>query len=385
MTQDQTDQKQATETSPDTPQGKAAEPESTGGEPTPSPAREAKAAPAGRNGLVLLALLLALAAAGGTAFLWWQMQAQQAASAAIGGVRADLLKQASEIERLAERLGRLGDAGERAANDLEALREQLDRQMRQADELPPRIGRLERALENVPGVADQARSAWLLAEAEYYLRVANTELMLAGKADVALRALELADEKLRDLGDPGLTQVRARLADEMTALKALPRPDSEGIVLSLGSLARRIGDLPLAQGAPARFGSETDAPGKASLERAWQAIRTSLLSIIRVKRTDETAQPLVTESDERLLIRGLELELQIARLAIMRNQGETFRNALDNVRRRIEQYFDGDASAVQAAIGTIEDIRATELPEDLPDISGSLSLLLKLSDEAARP
>lgn len=377
-------------TAPPTDSAPAAPPvedKETGVTETADAAPAPSAAPASRRGwLGGLALLIALAAAGASGYLWLQQREQAELMDELGRMRVDLDARTRELQRLRGELDILTGSAESQGDGLADLGERLDRQARQLDELPPRLGRLERALENVPGVADRARSAWLLAESEYYLRIANAQLNLAGNVDVALRALELADEKLRDLGDPGLTRVRSQLADEITALKGVPRPDAEGIVLTLGSLARNLEGLPLARQAPGRFGSpEAPDPDRSGLARAWDAIVNALKSVISVKRSDATVTPLRSPAEESMLIRILDMELQIARLSLIRGESALYRQSLESATGRLTRYFDMDAAQVRATLTRLEELTVADLPEALPDISGSLALLLSLTSGAAVP
>ncbi len=159
-----------------------------------------------------LALLIALLTAAAGGYLWTRQQAQEQTNNATARLGAELRERVAEVERLENKLDQLINADSELADDLSALEQQLSSQRRQLDLMPARVERLERVLEALPGVADKARSAWLLAEAEYYLRIGNAQLGLARNADVALRALELADEKLRDVGDPGLNSCEARIS-----------------------------------------------------------------------------------------------------------------------------------------------------------------------------
>ncbi len=245
--------------------------------------------------------------------------------------------------------------------------------------------RIEGTLDKIPGVAEQARSAWLLAEAEYFLRIANAQLILAGNVEVSLRALELADAKIKDLNDPGLTRVRAKISAERTALKAVPQPDTESIMLELGSLAQSLHTLPLARTAPGNFSVESDKGTETGWQRAWRVIVDALSSIISVRRSDEAITPLMDASEEALLIRSLDIELQIARLALIRNEGTLYRKSLQSVAQRLEQYFAADSQQVKTTRETVNRLATISLPETLPDISGSLKLLLNLGDEAAAP
>ncbi|MGI9329151.1 MAG: uroporphyrinogen-III C-methyltransferase [Gammaproteobacteria bacterium] len=352
----------------------------TQGEVTPEPEPPATA---GRSWTGLLALLIALGAAAATGYLWTLQQNQQAALAQVDRLASQLQSNQGSVAQLSTQQSDTAATNAQLQAELSELNERLLSQRKTLDELPPRLTRLERALEELPGISDQARAAWLIAEAEYYLRIANAQIQLARNAEVALRAQQLADEKLRDAADPRLTQVRAALADEMTALRAVPRPDTEGIVLAISSLARALDELPLAQQGPSRYGQQQlEDDGSSGLARAWARLREALLSLVRIKKTDEAASPLRTAAEESLLLRRLEAELELARGALLNGQGQLYRSLLDDVKASIRRHFDNDAPAVRAAINQLADLARAELPEALPDISGSLELLLRVAGEA---
>ncbi len=337
--------------------------------------------PAARGSLIgIAALLLALLAAAGTGYLWTQQQTQRQKLQQLDELRTRISGSSTELADIRQALARLREQEDRLNTETAELKESLASQRRQLDELPLRITRLEGTLEKMPGVNEKARQAWLLSEAEYYLRIANAQLGLARNADVALRALELADEQLRDVGDPGLTRVRSALADEMTALRALPRPDAEGIALRLASLGRRLDNLPLAKLSPDNYGtgSRSDS-GTSGLARAWHAIKEAFLSLVRVKRSDETVTPLLTEADEALLLRSMEAELELARLALIRGEGLLYRDALKGVVLNLQRHFDLGAESVQSTLSQLQKLSQVELPGSMPDISRSLQLLLDLT------
>jgi uroporphyrin-3 C-methyltransferase len=331
----------------------------------------------------LLGLLIALLTAAGAAYLWLEQRNQQTLSQRVAALQMALDTRSSELAELSNSVESMNAASQQFDKQLGTLTTQFDRQL---EDIPLRIARIERTLDKIPGVANQARSAWLLAEAEYYLRIANAQLNLAGNVEVSLRALALADEKLRDLADPGLTRVRSLLSDEQTALRAVPRPDAEGIVLALGSLARALETLPLDRDAPGRFGIAASAErDESGLQRAWRVITEAFFSIISVKRDDNTVTPLMSAAEESMLIRSLDIELQISRLALIRNEKDLYQRSLQAVVERLEQYFDTESAEVMAALVTVEKAAAADLPDELPNISGSLSLLLRLREEAASP
>lgn len=354
---------------------------------TDKAAPRAAAARAGWSPTGALALLIALGAAGGAGYLWWLQQQQQgSAGARLDDVSQALAKQAGELGELRAQLAANAAADGKQDGAIDALNSRAEQFGTQLDDLTVRTQRLERSLEELPGISDKARNAWLISEAEYYLNIANAQVQLARNPQVALRALQLADEKLRDAGDPKLTPVRALLADEMTALRAVPQPDIEGLMLAISSLARALPDLPLAREAPQRYGQGGQSGDKTSgLARAWSRIVEAVLGLVRIKRTDEAAVPLRTPAEEALLLRRLEAELELARGALLNGRTQLYRSLLDDVKNSLRREFDDDAPAVRAAINQLADLSRTELPDSLPDISGSLDLLMQLSPEASAP
>ena len=316
-----------------------------------------------------LAFLIALLAAAGTGYQWNEQHSG-------GGLIVQMTEFSADIDTANVALKRLTSSSREMDKELQGLSAQFNGQL---NDLPARVEHLERTLETLPGLASNARSTWLLAEVEYLLRMANVQLNLAGNIDVSLKALDFADEKLRDLGDPRLTRVRSKLNDERAALRTVPRPDTEGIIITLGTLSRSIDELPLGNHAPDHFGvrGKTD-PAESGWQRAWRVIVDALMSIITVKRDEESVTPLMSDASESMLIRSLDLELQTAKLAILRNEADLYRDSLQTVADRLKNYFDTDTPAVQAAQDTVSKLLGAELPQALPDISGSLALLLQI-------
>lgn len=347
--------------------------ETSGDGPADAPVPPEKKASSGA-GVGALALVIALAAAAGSGYVWYQQQAQVILEARVAELSRDADRQSKDLDRLLDQADELTRIDRDLDGDIAALTTRIEKDFEQ---VPERLTRLETTIEKVPGISQKARSAWLRSEAEYFLRVANAQLNLAGNVAVSLRALELADEQLRDLADPALTPVREAISDERAALKAVPQPDAEGIVLTLGSLARTIDSLPLANAAPGSYRGEDQPPAEESgWQRAWRSVVEALKSIISVKRDDQDIAPLLTAAEESMLIRSLDVDLQIARLGAIRNEGELYRSSIESVSGRLRAYFDTGATDVAAALETLDELAQAELPEQLPDISTSLRLLL---------
>jgi uroporphyrin-3 C-methyltransferase len=338
-------------------------------------------ATAGRQGQALGIALLALCVA--VASLAWVWIGQRTGSATqLDELRKQASLGESELAALRARVDELGAGRRRMDEELERLAGQLSQDSEALGTLPARIDTIEDTVERFVGAGDKVRAAWLLAEAEHYMRIANAQLGLAGEVNVAQTSLGLADDTLRELNDPRLTPVRKLLARELNELKAVPRPDTEGIVLTLGSLADSLEDLPLKNALPDTFREIPEQPaGELSgFARAAATVRAALGSLVSIRRADDPISPLLSDAQKTVLIRSLDLELQLARLAIMRGDAGMFRRSISAATERVADQFDPVSADVQSALGSLRELAKVQLPEELPDISGSLTLLLSLTE-----
>ena len=64
----------------------------------------------------------------------------------------------------------------------------------------------------------------------------------------------------------------------------------------------------------------------------------------------------------------------------MRGDAGMFRRSISAATERVADQFDPVSTEVQSALESLRDLSTVQLPEELPDISGSLTLLLRLTD-----
>lgn len=341
------------------------------------------AAPARRGvalSVALLALLLSLLALAAAGYLWWISRdsgsTAAANAAAIDRVSGTLGDVQGSLGALETRIDELGDADEREAEALAALERQLEEAEERMASLPGRLSSLESSVASLQGISAGTRDTWLLAEAEYYLQIANAQLQLAGNPERALLALRFADQRIRQLADPALSEVRRALASELRAVEAMEKPDLQGISMTLASLAESVESLPLASettvpGSPTG-GSPADASG---WDRAVASVKAAFSDIVTVRRTDEEVTPLMSPDAAYFLRANLALKLQTARLALLRGEQAIFEQSLADAAAWLRRYYANDARAVQSAVETLSRLREANFTVTPPDISESLRLL----------
>jgi uroporphyrin-3 C-methyltransferase len=354
--------------------------EQTAAEEESSPApEETQEKPARRgNGVAWLAVLVslvALIAAGYTAWQSWQAAGDTSVDDSVARLADRLSSSTASVADLEARVSELASRDSGVDGKIDTLRRDVDERVSLLDSLPARMSTLESSVASLAGVSAGARDAWVLAEAEYYMQIANAQLQLANNPHLAANALRLADERVVQLANPALTDVRRAIADELAALDVMEKPDVAGATLTLASLARVVDSLPLAAATePGEEPGEVDdeAGGAA---RAWASVKNAFSGMVRVTPPDQARLVRLSPDAEYFLRNNIALQLQAARLALLRGEPAIFEQTLDDTSALLRDYFDTDSSQVAGALETIAEIRGQVFASDVPDISESLRLL----------
>lgn len=345
--------------------------------PPPAAERQRRAV----TGIVAwLALALSVGALTGAAYQvfdnWRTSKSVQDGDAALARLNRTLNATQDSLTNLEQRLGSLAARDMASVGELQSLERRLNERLQDFESLPGRVGNLEGSISSLQGISTGVRDAWLLAEAEYYMQIANAQLQLAHNPHLAGLALSFADDRLLQLADPALTEIRRALSDELRSIEVMERPDIEGVTLMLASLAGVVDSLPLRQevGVSDEETDEID-PNLSGIDRALASLKRAVGAVVTVRRTDEAMEPLAAPDAVYFLRANLALQLQAARLALLRNEKEIFEQSLDDAATWIARYYDTESAPVQSTLATIAEIRDGLFSVSPPDISESLRLL----------
>ena len=349
------------------------------GAPAEEVPAEQKPAKRRGNGIAWLALLLslvALAAVGYTISQDWLAASDTAADDAIDRLDNRVAAAQQGLSELDARISELDSRDSSDQSEIDALRQELDERVRLLSSLPARMTTLEGSVSSLAGISDGARDAWLIAEAEYYMQIANAQLQLANNPQLAALALGMADERVVQMSNPALIDVRRAISDELTALDVMEKPDIAGATMTLASLARVVESLPLASASKSTDDEQESVGEEASgMKRAWSSMKNAMSGLVKVTPPDQAKLALMSPDVEFFLRSNLALQLQAARLALLRGEQAAFEQALDDTSALMSQYFDGESAQVASAQETLVEIRSNVFASAAPDISGSLQLL----------
>lgn len=304
----------------------------------------------------ILATLLALAALGVGGYLW-----------------NNSLEAAKALQAEHDQLARLESRFAEAQRQQQRLLDDFTLKSRQLDEVSARVAKWDETLN-----ADQRR-AWLLTEADHYLRLAEQHLLLTRDVVGARTLVDVADRLLAAHGDNRLLPLRQALARDRLALEAALKVDVPGTYLRLGALSERLASasLPMLTDDRAQTRGEVVPPSASAatasaFEQGWARLR----SLVTVRHYDEPVRPLLSDAERALVREALRLDLAQAQLALMRGDGQIFRQALDTARARFMRYYVRlPQPEYQGLLRELEALAALDIRPALPDLRSSLVAL----------
>ncbi len=316
--------------------------------------------------LLSLALVVALAV---LAWLGWQQL--QLRDSQLTGLQTMVQQQQRQLEQLderhQERLGRLDGFQDQ-------VREQVQRLDRQ----------LITTSQQLLNMGAKSRTDWLLAEAEYLLRLANQRLLMERDPAGALAILQAADGVLAETDEVALYPVRRQIAQEVVALESVAELDRTGVFLKLEALSQAVDQLQQRHDEPVKapVSDATPVDLTDSVGEVASSLWDELKQLIVVRRLDQPAEPLLPPENEFFLRQNLRLMLEQAELALLDKNQAVYEASLAKAAQWVERYFtspsQGANRAARAFMANLDSLRQVQVDPALPDISESLRILKSL-------
>jgi len=101
---------------------------------------------------------------------------------------------------------------------------------------------------------------------------------------------------------------------------------------------------------------------------------------VTVRRRVSEEESLLSLEDKDYLRQGLWLQLESARLALMRNDAGVYASSLDRVEGTLEQFFKHGSPPVQALLNDVAAMKQLEIAPEMPNISAPWTQLRQLRD-----
>lgn len=235
-------------------------------------------------------------------------------------------------------------------------------------------------------VGAQQPSDWLFSEADFLLNNALRKLVLDNDVDTAISLLKLADETLVKVNNSQANAIRTAINQDLKQLLSLSSVDQNAVMQKLSQLANTVDEL---QALNVNFDETPEKSGKLSDDIAdWQQnmekSATSFLNhFIRISpKQSADKKELLAPNQDIYLRENIRLRLQLAIMAVPRQQDELYKQSLDAVASWVRSYFDTSAEVTQNFLKSVDELADSSIYVDVPEQLQSLTLLDKYLNRA---
>ena len=352
----------------------------THSESTPSGAAKKKSSGNGLLWFVVIILFLIVLGMAGAGY-WYYMQ-QQSASKDSESALQTTTSQLNTIER--ERAGLVASI-DKVARTNQTLESTVAELKAQNEKLTLQA---ESTLEQLNNMEGRRPADWLIAEADYLVRMAGRKLWLENDVRTAILLLVNADKRLKSLADPSVLPVRANLAEDIQTLQQLNPVSQSSVALALTGMIAQIDKLPLDTfekpedaNAEDTTLSESADDWQENLAKVWRSLVNDFLTI---KTIEGPVEPVLSLEAQFLAKEQLRLQLMHAQTAALQGDAGLYNQSLQYAQTLIIEKFDTEKIQVTGFVDALQNLIATDVSRPIPTELASQKPLERLLDSRVK-
>lgn len=226
----------------------------------------------------------------------------------------------------------------------------------------------------------QQPNDWLFSEVDFLLNNALRKLILDNDVDTAISLLKLADETLVKINNTQANSVRNAINQDLKKLLSLSSVDQNSVMQKLSQLANTVDELQVLN---VNFDDTTENNKLSDSIEDWQQnvekSATSFLNhFIRISpKQSANKKELLAPNQDIYLRENIRLRLQLAIMAVPRQQDELYKQSLDAVSSWVRSYFDTNSETTQNFLKSVDELSELSIYVDVPEQLASLILLDK--------
>ena len=330
------------------------------------------------TGLSLLAILIALGVGGAGYYLGQQQvdEFQQKLTALEAQInnKTVVSAPAQDIKFDTTQLAQLESANKATQDKIAQVEELINAKSHELVGLQSQINKVS-AQANAQQPTD-----WLFSEADFLLNNALRKLVLDNDVDTAVSLLKLADETLAKVNNSQSAAIRSAINQDLKQLLSVAGVDQNAVMQKLSQLANTVDELPVLD---VNFGDDQNATKLSDSLSDWaenaEKSATSFLNhFIRISpKHGADRKELLAPNQDIYLRENIRLRLQLAIMAVPRQQNELYKQSLEAVASWIRSYFDTNAEVTQSFLKSVDELSEVSIYVDVPSQLQSLSMLDK--------
>lgn len=330
------------------------------------------------TGLSLLAILIALGV-GGAGYYFGQQQVDEfqqkltALEAQINNKTA-VSAPAQDVKFDTTQLAQLESANKATQDKIAQVEELINAKSHELVGLQSQINKVS-AQANAQQPTD-----WLFSEADFLLNNALRKLVLDNDVDTAVSLLKLADETLAKVNNSQSAAIRSAINQDLKQLLSVTGVDQNTVMQKLSQLANTVDELPVLD---VNFDDDQNATKLSDSLSDWaenaEKSATSFLNhFIRISpKHGADRKELLAPNQDIYLRENIRLRLQLAIMAVPRQQNELYKQSLEAVASWIRSYFDTNAEVTQSFLKSVDELSELSIYVDVPSQLQSLNMLDK--------
>jgi len=330
------------------------------------------------TGLSLLAILIALGV-GGAGYYFGQQQVDEfqqkltALEAQINN-KTVVSAPAQDVKFDTTQLAQLESANKATQDKITQVEELINAKSHELVGLQSQINKVS-AQANAQQPTD-----WLFSEADFLLNNALRKLVLDNDVDTAVSLLKLADETLAKVNNSQSAAIRSAINQDLKQLLSVAGVDQNAVMQKLSQLANTVDELPVLD---VNFDDDQNATKLSDSLSDWaenaEKSATSFLNhFIRISpKHGADRKELLAPNQDIYLRENIRLRLQLAIMAVPRQQNELYKQSLEAVASWIRSYFDTNAEVTQSFLKSVDELSELSIYVDVPSQLQSLSMLDK--------
>lgn len=250
------------------------------------------------------------------------------------------------------------------------------------------INGLQLQLQKLGSTPKADTSAWLLSDADFLLNNALRKMVLDNDIDTAKSLLVEADNVLSQVTSGNVQSIRDAIKADLKQIASVNKVDQNNLMQRLAQLANNVDDMPMLDNDA--LSSQDNGEVSDSLADWQKNIEKSadsfLSHFIRVSDKNKANEKVFIAPNQEIYLReNIRLRLQIAILAVPRQQNELYKQSLEAVGTWVRSYFDVQNTNVKQFLKEVDDLIEQSIYIDAPNRLQSLNLLEQALNKVPEP
>ncbi len=215
--------------------------------------------------------------------------------------------------------------------------------------------------QNLADISGRRPSDWLIAEADYLVRMAGRKLWLEHDVNTAILMLQSADSRLQDLADPSVLPIRQRIAADVQSLQQINSVSLTSIALALSAMLPQVDNLSLALPQAKLEGPKPEE--LTGFDRLWAYLKSNL----QYQPNTQPIAPVLNEQQKWLVREQLKFALQQAQTAVLQEHNVLFSQSLQRALGILVSHYDLENETVSQFVGSLNNLEQTNIERVYPD------------------